>query len=128
MKEFSDAIFAGVSHSGGIWNFFDSWYSALLDPDVDVLWIFFEDLKADLEAQVRKIADFIGLKGVLESSEGDGPIEERFEVRIKVAVSQSKHSFMKVESSEGDGPIEERFEVRIKVAVSQSKHSFMKVQ
>jgi len=52
MKEFSDAIFAGVSHSGGIWNFFDSWYSALLDPDVDVLWIFFEDLKADLEAQV----------------------------------------------------------------------------
>ena len=43
MEQFASAIFAGVSHSGLIWNHFVSWWK-VREQD-DVLWVFFEDLK-----------------------------------------------------------------------------------
>jgi hypothetical protein len=60
MEQFASAIFAGVSHSGLIWNHFVSWWKLRDDPNV--LWIFFEDLKDDLRACVLKIGAFMKIK------------------------------------------------------------------
>jgi aryl sulfotransferase len=46
VEEFADAIFAGVSVSGGIWAHFDGWFAQRHDPNV--LFIFYESLKQDL--------------------------------------------------------------------------------
>eukprot|EP00510_Aplanochytrium_minuta_P000242 CAMPEP_0184020188 /NCGR_PEP_ID=MMETSP0954-20121128/9203_1 /TAXON_ID=627963 /ORGANISM="Aplanochytrium sp, Strain PBS07" /LENGTH=151 /DNA_ID=CAMNT_0026302007 /DNA_START=415 /DNA_END=867 /DNA_ORIENTATION=- len=94
MEEFADAIFAGVSHSGGIWNFYRDWYTAFQDPDVEVLWIFYEDLKKNLESQVRKIADFMELKNFVKVNDGESLIEV-IDKRIATAVRQSEFEFMK---------------------------------
>mmetsp|Transcript_31174 Transcript_31174/g.58097 ORF Transcript_31174/g.58097 Transcript_31174/m.58097 type:complete len:367 (-) Transcript_31174:131-1231(-) len=60
IEEFVDAIFAGASNSGQIWNHFTDWWSQRQNPDV--LWLFFEDLKADLEGGVLRIAKFMGIE------------------------------------------------------------------
>merc|ERR1711924_391100 len=52
MQQFTNAIFAGVSHSGNIWNHYLGWLKHHDDPNV--LWVFFEDLKDDLEGQVAR--------------------------------------------------------------------------
>merc|ERR1712194_355951 len=57
VEEFATAIFGGVSHSGGIWDFYVDWWDRRKDPDV--LWIAFEDLKGDLQGQIRRIAKFM---------------------------------------------------------------------
>jgi len=59
VEEFAEAVFGGVSHSGGIWDFFTEWWERRGDPDV--LWICYEDLREDLESQVRLIAAFMGV-------------------------------------------------------------------
>lgn len=59
VEEFAEAVFGGVSHSGGIWDFFAEWWERRLDADV--LWVCYEDLKEDLEGQVRLIAKFMGV-------------------------------------------------------------------
>ena len=61
-EQFADAIFAGASHSGQIWHHYLGWWERRKDPNV--LWVFFEDLKADLPGQVARIARFM--------EEGDG--------------------------------------------------------
>mmetsp|Transcript_50069 Transcript_50069/g.112754 ORF Transcript_50069/g.112754 Transcript_50069/m.112754 type:complete len:359 (-) Transcript_50069:123-1199(-) len=57
VEEFATAIFAGASHSGGIWDFFAEWWERRQDPDV--LWVCFEDLKSDLRGQLRRIGAFM---------------------------------------------------------------------
>ena len=58
-EQFADAIFAGASHSGQIWGHMLGWWERRKDPDV--LWVFFEDLLADLPGSVRRIAQWGGL-------------------------------------------------------------------
>jgi len=59
MDFFADSIFAGVSHSGLIWNHFLSWWR--VRGQENVLWVFFEDLREDLRGNVAKIAEFMGV-------------------------------------------------------------------
>ena len=51
------ATWQGVSQSGGIRSHFKGWWDVRDDPNV--LWIFFEDLMADLPAAIRRVADFL---------------------------------------------------------------------
>jgi len=57
VEEFAEAIFGGVSHSGGIWDFFTEWWDRRKDSDV--LWVCYEDLKSDLRGQIKRIAAFM---------------------------------------------------------------------
>lgn len=59
-EEFAEAVFGGVSHSGGIWDFYVQWWERRKDPNV--LWIAYEDLKKDLRGQIKKIAAFMGIE------------------------------------------------------------------
>lgn len=59
VEDFATAVFGGVSHSGGIWDFYMEWWQRRDDPDV--LWVCYEDLIADLPSQVRRIANFMGV-------------------------------------------------------------------
>lgn len=56
-EEFAEAVFGGLSHSGGIWDFYAEWWERRRDPDV--LWVCYEDLRSDLPGQVRRIAKFM---------------------------------------------------------------------
>jgi aryl sulfotransferase len=58
VEQFAEAIFGGVSHSGGIWDFYVSWWEQRDNPNV--LWVCFEDLKADLKGEIARIASFLG--------------------------------------------------------------------
>lgn len=57
IEEFAEAVFGGVSHSGGIWDFYAEWWARRKDPDV--LWVCYEDLRTDLEGQIKRIAKFM---------------------------------------------------------------------
>eukprot|EP00928_Gymnodinium_smaydae_P009805 TRINITY_DN13677_c0_g1_i1.p1 TRINITY_DN13677_c0_g1~~TRINITY_DN13677_c0_g1_i1.p1 ORF type:complete len:325 (-),score=60.20 TRINITY_DN13677_c0_g1_i1:195-1169(-) len=56
-EEFAQAVFGGVSHSGGIWDFYVEWWERRHDPNV--LWICYEDLRSDFRGQIRRIAKFM---------------------------------------------------------------------
>lgn len=60
VEHFAEAVFGGVSHSGGIWDFFVDWWARREDPDV--LWVCYEDLKSDLRGQIGRIAKFMGVE------------------------------------------------------------------
>jgi len=57
VEEFAAAIFGGVSHSGGIWDFFTEWWERRADPNV--LWVCYEDLRSNLREQICRIATFM---------------------------------------------------------------------
>jgi len=59
MEEFADAIFSGVSHSKGIWEFYASWWERRHDKNV--LWVCYEDMRVDLRTQVLRVAKFMGI-------------------------------------------------------------------
>lgn len=59
MSEFADAIFAGVSVSGGIWDHFLGWWAHRNDPNI--LWLHYEDLKEDFPGCVLRIARFMDI-------------------------------------------------------------------
>eukprot|EP00962_Isochrysis_galbana_P047868 scaffold19764_cov114-Isochrysis_galbana.AAC.8 len=65
-EQFADAIFAGASHSGQIWDHFIGWWEQRHNPDV--MWLFYEDLKDDLpgvralEARARRWGGVAGLR------------------------------------------------------------------
>jgi len=59
-QEFAKAVFGGVSHSGGIWDYFAEWWARR--GDADVLWVCYEDLKEDLHGQIQRIAEFMGVR------------------------------------------------------------------
>ncbi len=90
MQEFADAIFAGVSQAGGIWRHFLSFCKVRKRPNV--LLLFFEDLKEDLRANVRLIADFMEI-----FQPGD-----ELEKRIDVAVEKSSYKFMRAHATQFD--------------------------
>lgn len=56
-RYFCDAIFAGASHSGQIWNHMLGWWEQRHSPQV--LFVFFEEMLADLGGTVRRVADFL---------------------------------------------------------------------
>jgi len=58
-RSFADAIFAGASESGQIWNHYLGWWERRDDPRV--LWVFFEDMKKDLRAEIKRVAAFLEL-------------------------------------------------------------------
>lgn len=60
IEEFAEAIFGGLSASGGIWDFFAEWWERRQDPNV--LWVCFEDLKSDLPGEIARVAKFMGIK------------------------------------------------------------------
>lgn len=58
-EAFAKAIFAGTSHSGLVWDHFLGWWEQRANPNV--LWVFFEDLSADLRGEVARVARFLGI-------------------------------------------------------------------
>lgn len=64
------------------WHHLVSWWARLDDPGV--LFVFFEDLKEDLDRETRRIARFLGYS----------PEQPDWEERIKAAVAHSSYSFM----------------------------------
>ncbi|KAJ8599579.1 hypothetical protein CTAYLR_004680 [Chrysophaeum taylorii] len=61
VETFAEAIFGGLSHSGGIWSHFVGWVEAARANPDRVLLVAFEDLKNDLRAEIRRIALFLGI-------------------------------------------------------------------
>ena len=81
MHQFADAIFAKTaSHNGTIWDHYMGWYDVKDDPNV--LWIFFEDLKCNFEAQIERVAAFM-----------DIPLAVR-ERRVAEALEKASFKFM----------------------------------
>ena len=65
-EEFADAIFAGASHSGHVWQHFLGYFDQRHKPEV--LLVCFEDLKDNLAESVARIARHMGI--------GDMSVEE----------------------------------------------------
>mmetsp|Transcript_116009 Transcript_116009/g.323109 ORF Transcript_116009/g.323109 Transcript_116009/m.323109 type:complete len:333 (-) Transcript_116009:141-1139(-) len=86
LEEFTEAVFGGVSHSGGIWDFYLGWWQRRNDPDV--LWVCYEDLQSDLEAQIHRIAEFMGV-----------PLSEELLSTVK---AKSSFSYMQAHQSQFD--------------------------
>eukprot|EP00039_Didymoeca_costata_P023604 m.7661 g.7661 ORF g.7661 m.7661 type:complete len:296 (-) comp3751_c0_seq1:2005-2892(-) len=86
MDEFADAIFAGASQAGQIWHHFLSWWHKRNDENV--LFLFFEDLKDDLEKNIHKIAEFMGIA-----------IDDEL---LEIVKKQSSHTFMSQHASKFD--------------------------
>jgi len=78
MQTFCNAIFAGVSHSGAIWEHMVEWYKRRQHPNV--LFLHFESLLEDLDGHVRMVAKFLDLQV-------DKDVLDR-------VVQQSSYSFM----------------------------------
>mmetsp|Transcript_34806 Transcript_34806/g.69373 ORF Transcript_34806/g.69373 Transcript_34806/m.69373 type:complete len:374 (-) Transcript_34806:393-1514(-) len=57
-ETFANAIFAGASHSGQIWDHMLGWWDKRHSPNV--LLVFYEDLKEDLQREVVRVAQFMG--------------------------------------------------------------------
>ena len=81
MLQFAEGIIGNASSSGLICSFYLGWFKALKAHPKNVLCIFFEDLKADLESQVRKVNSFLGITNDEDT--------------IKLSVEQSTFAFMK---------------------------------
>jgi len=58
-EEFAQAIFAGLSHSGGIWSHFVDWIKAAQQFPDQILIVAFEDLKKDLTQEIARISHFL---------------------------------------------------------------------
>jgi hypothetical protein len=58
-ETFSNAIFAGASHSGQIWDHMLGWW--MHRHSKNVLWVFVEDMKDDLQREVIRVAQFMGV-------------------------------------------------------------------
>jgi aryl sulfotransferase len=72
--EFADAIFAGASHSGHVWQHFLGYFDAkYFDEDVtktrsdSIMMLCFEDLKENLPECVRRIAAFMGFDDLTDT-------------------------------------------------------------
>lgn len=87
MVEFANAIFAGVSVSGGIWGHYASWWTHRNDPNV--LWIFFEDLKDNLPHVVSQIAAFMD-------------VDTNDKELLAIATEKSSFGFMSEHSAQFD--------------------------
>jgi len=85
-EEFARAVFGGVSHSGGIWDFYVEWWEMRNDPNV--LWVCYEDLREDLEKQVRRIASFMEV-----------PMDDDL---LQITLKNSSFNFMQERSSQFD--------------------------
>jgi len=58
-QQFADALFAGAARAGQIWPHFLGWWKQRRNPDV--LWVFYDDLHADLPGCIARVAEFLGL-------------------------------------------------------------------
>jgi aryl sulfotransferase len=86
VEEFAAAVFGGVSHSGGIWDFYVDWWEQRLNPNV--LWVCYEDLRSGLEEQVRRIAAFMEV-----------PLDDAL---LQVTLEHSSFGFMQQRSTQFD--------------------------
>jgi hypothetical protein len=77
-------FFGNGSKHGGFWAHLLSWYARIYDENV--LFLFFEDMKEDLEACVRRVQVFIG-----------APAKN-----VSVAVERSSFAYMKKNSKQFD--------------------------
>ena len=81
MHQFADFTFI---NSGGpfstVWDHFMNWYE--VKDEANVLWVFFEDLKKDLKAQIQRVAEFLDIP------------ENVREKRVLQAVEKSSFKFM----------------------------------
>ena len=75
------------SGRGDYWEHLVSWWPARRDPQV--LYLFYEDVVADLEACVRRVAAFIDLAAEQDLDEA------ALEARIEIATRQSSMEFMR---------------------------------
>lgn len=90
MAEFARELFlAGASKSGRYWEHVASYWRERERPEV--LMMAFEDIKADLDTAVRRVADFIDLPSDIDR-----------EARIAVATEQARFGFMKAHESQFD--------------------------
>jgi aryl sulfotransferase len=64
-QTFADSIFAGAAQAGQIWSHFLGWWQATRSG-APVLWVFYEDLLADLEREVRRVGAFMGVECTAE--------------------------------------------------------------
>ena len=78
MRLFCDAIFAGVSHSGTIWEHLLGWWK--VREHENVLFIHFETMLRDLRGSVETVAAFLGV-------EADAALLEK-------VTAQSSYAFM----------------------------------
>jgi hypothetical protein len=74
------------------WHHLISWWGHIQKEDPTVLCVAFEDLKLDLEGQVRRIARFMGYD----------PQTDDYEERVQVAVAHSTFDFMRAHNSHFD--------------------------
>jgi len=86
VEEFASAVFGGVSHSGGIWDFYTEWWEKRDDPNV--LWVCYEDLKSDLPFQLGRIAKFMGI--------------ELTDELLKIVLEYSSFSYMEAHKAQFD--------------------------
>lgn len=89
IDEFTDGVFAGVSHSGYIWDFMLGWWRKRREREV--LWLFFEDLKEDLPREVRRIAAWLGYD-----------VDGADAARVDVATRHSTFAFMREHAAHFD--------------------------
>ena len=88
MEQFAEAVFGGLSHSGGIWDHFVGWWARRADRE-HVLWVCFEDLKDDLPGETARVAKFLG--------GGCGAA-----ARVSAAVERSTYAYMSARQSQFD--------------------------
>jgi len=87
IEEFVESIFAGASSSGIIWVHFLSWWKQRKNPQI--LWMFYEDLRNDLEKGVLRIAKFLNIQP-----------DRRL---LDLVVKRSTFSYMKSNQGQFDG-------------------------
>ena len=67
--DFLHMFMDGNVESGSYWEWYSNWWAANAHNPDTILWVKFEDLKADLRGQVERISDFLGCE--LSQSELD---------------------------------------------------------
>lgn len=87
IETFCDSLFNGSSHAGTLSKFYRSWYRTWKKHPKHVLWVFFEDLKTDLEAEVQRIGQWLGLEA--------GRSASKWKELLEVATKQAEFEFMK---------------------------------
>ena len=59
IETFAEAIFAGLSKSGGIWKHYLDWFEAAQKYPENILILAFEDLKRDLKTEISRLQQFM---------------------------------------------------------------------
>lgn len=91
VEAFAEAVFGGLSHSGGIWSHFVGWIQAAREHPDSILVITFEDLKRDLALEVNRISCFLEPK--LAPEERTGIVAAATALSTYDYMSKHQHQF-----------------------------------